>query len=104
MRPFWALSKYEVNRIFSKRPEMKRAWADLKQFYPFADKRGLRRAVFIFGWLAATQYYENKLMEIQESLSLAVIKAVERERVKWIRSAKLGEVQVYEGLETTDEN
>ena len=92
MRPFWALTKREINHIYASRREIKRAWEDLRQHSPYTDSRGIRRGIFILGWLACAQHYHKRLEEQVAAVTKAATLAAQKEQAKWITTAHLGDI------------
>jgi hypothetical protein len=99
MRPFWAITPFERRTIFKRRPEIRRAWEELKRNKQ-TDIRGLRLSVFLAGWFAA----EDAMLAYTEGLPSvvheAVSKALGKEGTRLKRQTKR---EVLTGLLSDDE-
>lgn len=71
MRQVWQLSPQELRAYGHRRTPCGRAWQDFQAHMGDRDVRGIRKWVFIWGWLAAAAYYERYFSAVEERLRAA---------------------------------
>lgn len=69
MRPFWTLTKLELNRLARTWPGLRDAWQEAQSSVGRRDVRGMRYWVFALGWVAAMQYYRRDIAQTGENLA-----------------------------------
>jgi hypothetical protein len=102
MRPFWAMTPFERKQLFKRRPEIRRAWEQLRR-NKSTDIRGMRLSVFLSGWFAAEDfllsYTEGLPVVVQEAVVKALAKEGERLKRTTKREALTGLLDDDEGEE-----